>query len=312
MTSQHATDADCLELRLPFARPLDWPALLAFLAARAIPGVEAVRAGSYRRSLPMDDGEAGTVEISARSGKAGCLIARLRLPRQTAPAPIAARLRRLFDLDAGPTVIAAHLSRDPLLRPHVAARPGLRVPGAWDPFELAVRAMLGQQVSVAGATTLSGRLVARYGETLPPALADPDLTSLFPPARVLAAADLRGIGLPAARAASIAALAAAFAADPGVLRAQGDLDATIRHLVILPGIGPWTAQYIAMRALRQPDAFPASDLGLLRAAAGADGVRPSPAALLRRAEAWRPWRAYAAMQLWASSGRRSPAQRRPA
>ncbi len=291
---------DGVELRLPFAPPLDWPALLAFLAARAIPGVEAVAEGIYRRTVRLDDGAAGTVEVFRPSPGAGHLIARLRLPRVTDLAPAAARLRRVFDLDADPEAVAAHLAHDPLLAPLVTARPGLRVPGAWDAFELAVRAVLGQQVSVAAATTLAGRLASQHGELPPAGVSLSGLTRLFPRPAALAGADLQGIGLPRARAAAVSALAAAVAAEPALLHPWGELEATAQRLAALPGIGPWTAQYIALRALREPDAFPASDLGLLRAAAGPDGVRPSPAALLARAEAWRPWRAYAAMHLWAS------------
>jgi AraC family transcriptional regulator of adaptative response / DNA-3-methyladenine glycosylase II len=168
------------------------------------------------------------------------------------------------------------------------------VPGAWDPFELAVRAVLGQQVSVRAATTFAGRLVASLGRPLP-GHAGPDV--LFPTPAAMARADLGNIGLTGARAATLKALAAAVAADAALLNSRETLEATVSALCALPGIGPWTAQYIAMRALREPDAFPASDLGLLRALETKAG-RPSPAALAARAEAWRPWRAYAALRLW--------------
>ena len=173
----------------------------------------------------------------------------------------------------------------------------LRVPGAWDGFELAVRAVLGQQISVKGATTLSGRLVARFGERSSIAGGDADLHSLFPSAEALAAADLSEIGLPRARAAAISALAGAVADGELHLDAPRDLDAAIAQLTALPGIGEWTAHYVAMRALREPDAFPATDLGLRRALGG--NGRPKSSAELRDiAEDWRPWRAYAAMLLW--------------
>jgi AraC family transcriptional regulator of adaptative response / DNA-3-methyladenine glycosylase II len=185
----------------------------------------------------------------------------------------------------------------------VRARPGLRVPGAWDEFELALRAILGQQVSVPAARTLAGRVAAASGERLPgdrPSIA-------FPGPERLASASLDGLGLPRARADALRALARAVLETPSLLRAEPDLDATVERLAALPGVGSWTAQYIAMRAFREPDAFPASDLGLLRAMARR-GVRPRPAELVRRAAAWRPWRAYAAMHLW-TAGASAPAER---
>jgi AraC family transcriptional regulator of adaptative response / DNA-3-methyladenine glycosylase II len=216
---------------------------------------------------------------------------------------IVARLRRVFDLDADIAAIDEHLARDPALRARVLARPGLRVPGAWDPFELAVRAVLGQQVSVRAATTFSGRIVAALGRPLAHEgdvdARGPRPSVLFPTPKTMAAADVGSIGLTKARAATLRALAAAVARDDRLLRSHETLDDTIQALCALPGIGPWTAQYIAMRALREPDAFPASDLGLLRAMETKAG-RPTPAALTERAERWRPWRAYAALRLWTS------------
>ncbi len=205
------------------------------------------------------------------------------------------RLRRLLDLDADSAAIDAHLARDPLLAPRIAARPGLRVPGAWDPFELAVRAVLGQQVSVAAARTLAARLAARHGAPL--AGGGPGLERLFPAPRALAEGDLGGLGLTGARVAALQGLARAVIEEPALLAPASDLEATVTRLSALPGIGRWTAQYVAMRALREPDAFPEGDLGLLRALE-TGGVRGSPAALRARSEAWRPWRAYAALHLW--------------
>ncbi len=214
-------------------------------------------------------------------------------------ATIVARLRRLFDLDVDIAAVEAHLATDRRLASRVRERPGVRVPGAWDSFELAVRALLGQQITVAGARTMAGRLVAAHGEAF---RADESAGNgrpdrLFPAPATLAHADLTSIGLTRPRAAALRGLGAAMAADPDLLRPCETLDETLEKLAVLPGVGPWTAQYIAMRALREPDAFPASDLGLLRAMATPAG-RPAPAALERRAEAWRPWRAYAAMRLW--------------
>ncbi|HEY6098050.1 MAG TPA: AlkA N-terminal domain-containing protein [Anaeromyxobacter sp.] len=281
-------------LRLAFTRPYHWPSMLAFLAGRAIPGVEEVAGGAYRRAIAVD-GASGTVAIRLAPDGAH-LVASIDVSRVGALPAVVGRIRRLLDLDADAGAIDAQLRTDPLLAPRVAARPGLRVPGAWDPFELAVRAILGQQVSVAAARTLAGRIAAACGERVRAAEGS-GCGLLFPGPERLADARLDAIGLTRARAAAVTALARSAADDPGLLRPTGDLASTIERLVALPGIGRWTAHYIAMRALREPDAFPESDLGLLRALEKA-GARPSPAELLRRAERWRPWRAYAALHLW--------------
>lgn len=311
-------DAPGLTLRLAYRPPYDWAGVLAFLGPRAIPGVESVDGGVYRRTVCLD-GVHGVVEVRA-SGTAH-LAAAITVDRLQALATVMSRLRQLLDLDADPAAIAAHLGRDPVLASRVARRPGLRVPGAWDAFELAVRAILGQQVSVAAATTLAGRLAAAHGDPLRVAGAPSGLAVVFPSPSALARADLTRIGLPRARAAAITSLAAAMARDPNLLRAADGLEATVRHLATLPGIGRWTAEYIAMRVLREPDAFPGDDLGLLRA------ITPhlpnaSATRLIQRAERWRPWRAYAAMHLWldargdasngASSGSHGRGRRMPA
>jgi AraC family transcriptional regulator of adaptative response / DNA-3-methyladenine glycosylase II len=217
---------------------------------------------------------------------------------------IVARVRRLFDLGADTTAIGEQLAEDPQLAPLVAARPGLRVPGAWDGFELAVRAVLGQQITVSGARRLAGELVASSGEHLPAPLADVDagLVSTFPRPERLAEGALERLGMPRARVRALAGLAASVVLDPSLLQPGPDLESSVARLRSLPGIGEWTAQYVAMRALREPDAFPAADLGLLRAAAQWNVSAPTPAALRARAEAWRPWRAYAAQHLWTSAG----------
>ncbi len=283
-------------LKLPFSPPYDWAAMTEFLVPRAIAGVEQVDQDRYRRSFALERAR-GVVEVRPAPGH-NHLLATIRTSDITALATIVARLRRLFDLDADITAIDAHLAADPRLADAVRARPGLRVPGAWDGFELAVRAVLGQQVSVRAATTFAGRLVAAHGEPL--ALARPDIEGpdrVFPTPEAVARADLTAIGLTRARAATLNALGQAMATDRGLLRAYETLEETTDKLNALPGVGPWTAQYIAMRALREPDAFPASDLGLLRAMETPAG-RPSPARLAAIAEAWRPWRAYAAVRLW--------------
>jgi AraC family transcriptional regulator of adaptative response / DNA-3-methyladenine glycosylase II len=212
--------------------------------------------------------------------------------------PLAERLRRLFDLGADPEAIASHLRADPLLRERLRALPGVRVPGSWDGFELAVRAILGQQVSVAAATRLAGRAAQTYGEPLRVADAE-GLSWVFPEPRALARADAARLGLPAARAAALAALAQAVASGALDLDGAADAEAARRALLALPGIGPWTAEVVAMRALREPDAFPAGDLGLRRAL-GRAGRPASAAEAAARAQGWRPWRAYGAMLLWSA------------
>jgi AraC family transcriptional regulator of adaptative response / DNA-3-methyladenine glycosylase II len=282
---------------LPYCPPYDWPAMLAFLRARAIPGVEVVGRDDYARTIEVA-GAHGTVAVQPATGNA--LRATIQFPQLSTLPTIVARLRRVFDLIADPEVIGAHLSEDSRLAPLVAARPGLRVAGAWDGFELAVRALLGQQITVAGAATLAGRLVAAYGKPLAGGVEG--LSHVFPGPERLADADLSSLGLTRARAAALGSLARAVVADPQIFGPRQSLDAAVLKLRALPGIGEWTAQYIAMREMREPDAFPAADIGLMRAMADRKGRRPSPGALLARAERWRPWRAYAAQHLWASEG----------
>ncbi len=277
---------DRYTFRLAFRPPLDWEALLAFLAQRAIPGVEAVSDGSYRRTIALD-GHAGEIEAELADGH---VLLRVRFPDPHALLTIVERARRLFDLGADPMEVGAHLGQDSLLAQRIKHRPGLRVPGAWDSFELAVRAILGQQVSVRAASTLAGRLVGKLGK---PVSAGGGLTHLFPSADTVAHASLASSGLTRTRVRALQALARACA--DGTLRfdAPEDAEERVARLKQLPGVGDWTAQYVAMRALGEPDAFPAGDLVLMRAAGLA-----SSRDLERRAETWRPWRAYAAMHLW--------------
>lgn len=292
-----ARGADSITLRLAYRPPYDWETILGFLAARAIPGVEVVTGGSYARTIELD-GVCGSIEVAAGDGD--FLEATIRIPQLTLLPKILARIRRVFDLAADPTTIGAHLSEDPAMAALVAARPGLRVPGAWDGFEVAVRAILGQQITVVAATRLAGKLANTFGKAFAGGGAAAGLTHVFPSAAVVAKADLSVLGMPRARIRSLSSLAAAVAADPQIFGARRGLDQAIAQLRSLDGIGEWTAQYIAMRELREPDAFPASDIGLLRAMTTVGGERPSPSWLLARAEKWRPWRAYAALHLWAS------------
>lgn len=290
-----------IHLKLPFTPPYDWQAMIGFLAARAIPEVEEVVDGRYRRSFQIGASR-GIFEVSGPEDGA-YLKTTIRIDQIGGLAAVVARLRHLFDLDADIGEIDRHLATDSLLAPLVAARPGIRVPGAWSDFELAVRAVFGQQVSVAGATTLAGRLTKDFGKPLPEDLRSPGVTLLFPEAEAIAHIDPAAIGLPARRARCLESLAAAMAAEPTLLGFGEDLTAKIGRLTALPGIGPWTAHYIAMRALRETDAFPQGDLGLLRAL-GREGQRAGPAELAARAEFWRPWRAYAALRLWIQADHR--------
>jgi AraC family transcriptional regulator of adaptative response / DNA-3-methyladenine glycosylase II len=291
-------EAGALSVRLAYRPPYDWDAMLAFLRHRAIPGIEAVSGNVYRRTIAIG-GDSGVISVAPADKNR--IDVSLRFPNMAALPRIIARVRRVFDLSADPDAIGAHLALDPVLAPLVSARPGLRVPGAWDGFELAVRAIFGQQITVSAATKLLGRLVEQHGAPLPSTIKDGEgLTHLFPSPALIVDADLATLGMPAARAKAVTSLAAVISADLSMFSRGASLEEAIVKLRSLPGIGEWTAQYIAMRELREPDAFPAADIGLMRALAGADGRRPSPAELLSRAEAWRPWRAYAALHLWAA------------
>jgi len=295
-------------LRLRYRPPYDWDSMLGYLKLRSIEGVELVENGTYRRSFELDS-IIGSVSV-AHLEEAQCLSVTIRSPKMDCLPLVVARVRRLFDLGADIETITSHLSRDPLLAPLIAQRPGLRAPGGWDGFELAVRAILGQQVSLAAARQLGGRLVGLGGRRGSDALrGDHDVSHVFPTAEWLAAADLSSLGMPDGRRTALKALAKAAMANPDLFRPFGTIEEAIERLRSIRGVGEWTAQYIALRALRETDAFPASDLGLLRGAAAIAGSRTTPAGLLRRAEPWRPWRAYAAQHLWAAGSAGSPATR---
>jgi AraC family transcriptional regulator of adaptative response / DNA-3-methyladenine glycosylase II len=312
---EFTTTADsAVTLTLPYKAPYDWTAMIGFLAPRAIPGVEHVQPDLYARTISLD-GAQGMISVHRADSRRDvhALVAAIRFPVVTALPVIVERIRRIFDLGADPAIIAEHLSADPQLAPLVAARPGLRVPGAWDGFELAIRGILGQQISVAAATRLAGKLVAAYGIPLPSPdrPGAPPLRYAFPPPEGLVGTNpATTLGMPTARGRAILSVAVAAAADRRLFEPSQSLEDAIGRLRALPGIGEWTAEYIAMRALREPDAFPAADIGLLRASATADG-RPTPAELLVRAAAWRPWRAYAALHLWtAGAATRGPTRER--
>lgn len=298
-TSRSLDHNEAVVLRLRYRPPYDWESMLHYLEMRAIPGVEIVEDGCYRRTVEID-GFTGSVAVTHLAGKES-LGVRIRFPNVRSLPAIVSRVRRLFDLGADIETIDLHLSRDPLLARLVAQRPGLRAPGGWDGFELAVRAILGQQISVSAARRLAGQLVALHGKPVSKDHVDhPNLSHVFPTAKDIAKADSIGLGMPVARQSSLKALAKAVAADPNLFRPFGTIEEAITQLRSIPGIGEWTAQYIALRALRETDAFPASDVGLLRGAAKIVGIRATTASLLNRAESWRPWRAYAAQHLWAA------------
>jgi AraC family transcriptional regulator, regulatory protein of adaptative response / DNA-3-methyladenine glycosylase II len=303
-----ASSAAPLVLRLSYRPPFDWNALLAFFTPRAIAGVEEVRDGTYRRVVRVGspaDNHVAVVAVSHFPAR-NALQVEIACDYVQALPVIASRLRRVFDLDADTETIARHLARDRALAPTVRRQPGLRTPGGWDPFEIAVRAILGQQISVVAARGLAAKLVQLC--TRPIAIGDATLTHAFPTAHQLAAADLSKLGMPAARRTALQSLARAAIAQPNLFEAANTLEESIARLRAVPGIGEWTAQYIALRGLHHPDAFPASDIGILRNAEHLFGKRLSPAQLLARSEQWRPWRGYAAQHLW-SANQLSPAPR---
>ncbi len=293
-----------LSLRLPYRAPLDGRGLITFLGLRAVAGVEQVLDGVYRRSLRLPHGS-GVLELRPADGY---VHARYWLADLRDLAAAMQRSRALLDLDSDPLGVADALGEDPVLARLVREAPGRRVPGHVDGHELAVRAVLGQQVSVRGAATLAARLVRAHGEPLEHALGT--VTHTFPSARSLAEADPADLCMPHARRRGLLSLASALASGQIVVDPGADREDTRRRLLALPGIGPWTAEYVAMRALRDPDAFLASDLGVRAALErlGHDGRPSSARALARR---WQPYRAYAVAHLWASLARSPAAERRP-
>ncbi|RKP45491.1 DNA-3-methyladenine glycosylase family protein [Trinickia fusca] len=288
---------------LPFKAPYDWPRVLRFFAGRATPGVEAVEDGAYRRAIDWA-GASGTMTVR-RHARKRCLVVCIEGDAGHHADTLAPHVATMFDVGAEPSAIGAHLAQDAWLAPLVATAPGLRVPGAWSAFELVVRAIVGQQVSVKAATTLIGRLVVRAGARIDDH-AHEGTAWRFPTPAALAEADLANIGMPGKRVAALQGVARAVASgdvpiDGGTADRSprgADLAALRAALLALPGIGPWTVEYIAMRAWRDPDAWPATDLVLMQSIAARDATLTRPAAQRARTEGWRPWRAYAAMHLW--------------
>ncbi len=282
-----------LTLRLPFRPPLDWESMLGYFARRAIAGVEHVSSDTYLRTVVID-GDPGVLELF--SGGDDHLLLRAHLPHWEGLIHVVQRARRIFNLDADLEAATVHLGPDGEIAPLMAARPGLRVPGTWDPFEAGVRTIIGQRISVAGANTIMRRLMDRHGTPVP-GLGPLGLTHTFPPAPTLAGADLTGLGLPVPRAHALASFARAVADGSILLDRSIGLDELVRSITSVPGLGPWTAHYLALR-LGEPDAFPVADLGLRRALGFRGPASPNDVA--QRAERWRPWRAYAAIHLWSS------------
>ncbi|NUS72852.1 MAG: DNA-3-methyladenine glycosylase 2 family protein [Corynebacteriales bacterium] len=280
-----------ITLRLPYRSPLDSDTLFAFLAARAIPGIEQFTANGYRRVLTLAHGT-GIVELTPQPGHIHC---RLALADVRDLAVAVARVRRLCDLDADPVAIDEALSEDPALAPSIRNHPGMRLPGAADPHELAIRAVLGQQISVAAARTLARRLAERYGTPLD--VEQQGLTRQFPTAEALASADSSDWPMPIRRRQTLQILCAALADGEVRLDAGADPHEAQREMMALPGIGPWTASYITIRALSAPDTFLSGDLGVRRGAA-AIGLPSNPRELATYAERWRPYRSYAVFHLW--------------
>lgn len=295
--AQSTTCGATLSLRLHYRATLDWDALLGFFKYRATPGVEEVSGDIYRRTLSINK-QHTVVEVRPNT-HGSCLVLTLRSVDTPALFETVQQARDVFDLDAPVDEIESVLAADPLLKKLLISHRGLRVPGAWSGFELTVRAILGQQISVKAATTLAGRIAERYGEPLDKSLAGTGgLRFLFPTAERLSRARFLKIGLVQSRAETLRRVASAVARGDLQFDALQDADDLRSGLLAIKGIGEWTAQYVAMRALKNPDAFPASDLGLLKALRYPERVTPS--ALSSHAERWRPWRAYAAMLLWHS------------
>ncbi|MGC1389211.1 MAG: AlkA N-terminal domain-containing protein [Steroidobacteraceae bacterium] len=290
--------ADALRCQLDFRPPLAWGALLDYLRLRAIPGVEWADHTHYRRTVAIDSSQKGDVHgwIAVSLAKGGIALD-VEMSQSLAPVigAVIVRVKNLFDLGAAPDAVSALLSQDPMLARVVRRLPGLRVPGAFDGFELAVRAVLGQQVSVRAATTLAGRWAENFGAAIATPFSELNrLTPQAPRMACLAAENIAALGIVSSRARALIGLSQAVTERRVALSHAADIEEQIKALERVPGIGPWTAQYIAMRALRWPDAFPSGDLMLLKAA------QIGKKELQERAEGWRPWRAYAAHYLWQS------------
>jgi AraC family transcriptional regulator of adaptative response / DNA-3-methyladenine glycosylase II len=287
-----SSKSDAFSLLLPYREPFDFPGILSFLARRAIPGVEAATSIEYQRTIRVD-GEVGRVRVSNDESRHS-LRCEIELVNSKPLIGIVEKIRRLFDLDALPQDIHIHLGKDKQLSKLIEQNPGQRLPGSWDSFEIAVRAIVGQQISVKGATTVMGTIAKNYGE-------QSDYGLIFPMAEVLVEIEPGSLPMPGKRAMAIKLMARAILDDELVLGMENDTKTLLQQLVAIKGIGPWTAQYVAMRALNDPDAFLHNDLVIMRVAKEKLGIETEKE-LLKRAESWRPWRAYAGMHLWRNAG----------
>lgn len=300
-----------ITLHLPYRPPFDWHTLISFLKPRATPGVEVIEDDCYRRTIEIG-GQAGEIEVRHEADEAALRVL-VTLPSYEQLMTVVERMRRIFDLGADPLQITNHLARDLRLGEMLVARPGIRVPGVWDAFEMAVRAVLGQQLTFVDSKLVIARIVRTFGRPIKTTVAG--LTYLFPRPEIIAAANLASIGMPPARAETLRALARATCDGKLTPAAGKSLDEVVLRLCAIPGMGRRRANYIAMRAFGEPDAFPSSDLGLRRVLSSGR-TAPSEEQFLELAENWRPWRAYAAIHLWAaglaritSGGREPPASR---
>ncbi len=282
-------------LRLPYRPPYDWARMLAFFRARTIPGVETVDEAVYRRTFRIAEKAQGFIRIR-HAPKGHALNLEIEISDSLQLMAVVERVRRMFDLNADMEAIQRTLATDPLLAGLLGKLKGLRLPGSWDPFETAVRAVVGQQVSIKAARTIAGRIAQQAGPVFRSDAAD-DLTHFFPTAGEIIRADLGQVGMTTRRLATLTCLAGQVAAGELDLSIRLGLPELIRRLTEIPGIGAWTAHYIALRGIGEPDAFPAGDLGIARSLMQ-DGTRLSASRIRARAEAWRPWRAYAATLLW--------------
>jgi AraC family transcriptional regulator of adaptative response / DNA-3-methyladenine glycosylase II len=300
-------DGDRLALRLSYRPPFDWDGILAFQAKRLIPGVEQIRDHGYERTFAMGE-TTGRLRVTHAPEERALLLTVSSIPPRKL-LWLVETTRHVFDLHADPMCVTRHFDSDPMLGPFIGLAPGLRVPGAWDGFELAVRAILGQQITVRAATTLAHRLVARLGNPLEKSGETPsvsELHMLFPRPEIVANADLSGLGIPGSRIAAIQSLARAVADERLTLDPAAPADETRRRLLEIPGIGAWTVEYIMMRAVRDPDAFPAGDI-VLRRICSTGSAPLSEKQLMKRAEPWRPWRAYSVLHLWRAASRAATA-----
>jgi DNA-3-methyladenine glycosylase II len=285
----------CVTIALPYLPPLDWPFLLGYLRTRATAGVETVAPDRYTRTIELG-GYTGTISVSSHPENAE-LILTIRGAIVRHAEAISGRVRALFDLDVDLASVHSILTPDPWLGPLVLARPGIRIPGAWSAFELIVRAIVGQQVTVKAGTTIMGRIASRLGKPVD-GIDGSEPALLFPSPRTLAEADLTAIGMPSKRVAALQSVSRAIADETIPFSDAGACpDGVKQALLGLPGIGPWTVEYFALRALRDADAWPGTDL-VLRQSLRKYAPSMSASAALARTDRWRPWRAYAAMHLW--------------